>query len=103
MIFPANSSYFLIFSYFRISKTIRLNANYVALLKIGSKRDLNLILSETCVGITKEQLYNMYSFATAKKFDVFLIHIEKNPSLKFYRNFTGLMNPDMFTEDVLHA
>jgi hypothetical protein len=88
-------------SYFRISKTIRLNANYVALLKIGSKRDLNLILSESCIGVTKEQLMHMYEYATAKKFDVLLIHLEANPSERFYKNFTIRLNPEAFYEEVM--
>jgi hypothetical protein len=90
-------------SYFRITKTIRLNASYVALLKIGSKRDLTLILSETCVGITKEQLMNLYTFATAKKFDVLLIHVEKNPSERYFHNFTKLMNPEAFYNEVMRT
>ena len=90
-------------SYFRITNTIRLNASYVALLKIGSKRDLNLILSETCVGVTRDQLNHMYNFATAKKFDVFLIHVEKNPGERFYHNFTRLLNPEAFYAEVMHA
>ena len=61
----------------------------------------NRILSETCVGITKEQLMHMYSFATAKKFDVFLIHLEKNPAERFHHNFTKLMNPEAFYHEVM--
>ena len=90
-------------SYFRVPKTIRLNCSYLAILRIGSKMDLNMILREVGIGVTKVQLENMYNYATAKPLDVFLIHIEKNPSLKFYRNFTGLMDPSMFVDEIMHA
>lgn len=89
-------------SYFRVPKTIRLNCNYLAVLRMGSKRDLTLILSEVGIGVTKDQLENMYEFATAKPLDVFLIHIEKNPSQKFYKNFTGLMDTEMFYDEIMH-
>ena len=78
---------FITQSWFKVPKTIRLNVNYVAILKIGSKRDLNLILSEVGIGVSKEELIGMYDHATSKKLDVLLIHVEKSPSQKFYHNF----------------
>lgn len=92
---------FITQSWFRVPKTIRLNVNYVAILKIGSKRDLNLILNEVSIGVTKEQLISMYEHATNKKLDVLLIHVEKNPSERFRHNFLAVMNPKAFTEELL--
>ena len=88
-------------SWFRVPKTIRLNTSYVAILKIGSKRDLNLILSEVSIGVNKDQLTNMYDFATHKKMDVLLIHVEKPVSQKFHRNFLQVLNPEAFYDSVL--
>ena len=41
-------------SFFRIPKIIRLQCNYLILLKLGSKRDLNLILSDYGLGVNKD-------------------------------------------------
>ena len=45
----------------------------------------------------------MYEFATAKKFDVFMIHLEKTPSERFHKNFTIRLNPEAFYEEVMGA
>jgi hypothetical protein len=94
---------FITQSYYRVPKTIRLNCSYLALLKIGSKRDLNMILSEVGIGVTKQQLTNMFEYATAKPLDVLLVHLDKPVSQKYYKNFNGLMDPSMFVDDILHG
>lgn len=88
-------------SYFRVPKTIRLNVSYLAILRVGSKRDLTMILSEVGIGVTKEQLIAMYDFATSEPMNVFLIHVEKQASQKYYKNFTGLLSPEMFSKEVM--
>ena len=60
-------------SYFKIPKIIRLNTNYFALLKIPSNRDLNMILSEVGIGLTKDELMRVYEYATSEKFSPLLI------------------------------
>jgi hypothetical protein len=92
---------FITQSYYRVPKTIRLNINYLAILKIGSKRDTNMILSEVGVGVTKEQLMNMFEYSTRKPLDVFLIHIEKRPSERYHHNLLNCLNPEMFYEEVM--
>jgi hypothetical protein len=63
-------------SYFKIPKMIRLNTNYFVLLKLPSNRDLNMILSECGVGLTKEELLKIYDYATKDKFQPLLIDCE---------------------------
>ena len=53
-------------SYYNTPKIIRQNINYCIILKLGGTRDINSILRECSIGISKEQLLYMYSKATKK-------------------------------------
>lgn len=80
-------------SYYQIPKMIRLNSNYLVILKLGQKRNLNMILSELSLGVTKEQLIKIYGFATKNKFDVLLVDLdEPDINKKFKRNFLDIIN-----------
>jgi len=63
-------------SFFKIPKVIRTNCNYFVILKLSGKRDLNLILSEFELGVSKKELMDMYEYATKEKFNVLLIDVE---------------------------
>lgn len=80
-------------SFFKIPKVIRSNCNYFVILKLSGKRDLNLILSEFELGITKQQLIDMYDFATKEKFNVLLIDVEAPIEKRFRKNFLEYINP----------
>ena len=41
-------------------------------------RDINSLLREVSIGLTKEQLLKMYKEATKIKFDVMIINLEKS-------------------------
>lgn len=77
-------------SFYKIPKTIRSNCNYFVLLKLSGKRDLNLILSEFELGVTKDELMEMYEDATKEKFSFLLIDVEANKEKKFRKNFLEL-------------
>ena len=47
---------FLSQSYYNTPKIIRQNINYCIILKLGGSRDINSILRECSIGISKEQL-----------------------------------------------
>jgi len=47
---------FLSQSYFGTPKIIRQNINYLVVLKVGGTRDVNTILRECSIGLTKEEL-----------------------------------------------
>ena len=74
-------------SFFKIPKVIRSNCNYFVILKLSGKRDLNLIMSEFELGITKNDLLRMYEFATKEKFSVLLIDVEAPKEFRFRKNF----------------
>jgi hypothetical protein len=58
----------LIYSYFACPKMIRLNAEYVAILKTNSKRDLKMVFKDFNIPNTTENgLVRAYEQATAKK------------------------------------
>eukprot|EP01033_Poteriospumella_lacustris_P008804 gene8804-gene9596 len=75
-------------SYFAIPRFIRQNVNYLIILKLNSYRDITTILKETGLGLSKEQLIDIYERATAKHRDCLVTKIdEPDPSKKFRRNF----------------
>ena len=80
---------FLSQSYYGTPKIIRQNVNYLVVLKLGGSRDVNSILRECSIGLTKEQLLYMYNNATKKKFDVFIINLDKSANERYRHNFTS--------------
>ena len=79
-------------SYYAIPKMIRLNSNYLVILKLGQKRNLNMIMSELSLGVTKDQLIKIYNYATKDKFSVLMIDLdEPNVNMKFRRNFLDII------------
>jgi hypothetical protein len=78
---------FLSQSYYNTPKIIRQNINYLVVLKLGGTRDVNSILRECSIGLTKEQLLSMYKEATREKFDVFIINLDKNTNERYRHNF----------------
>ena len=83
-------------SFYRIPKIIRSNCNYFVILKMSGTREVNMIMSEFSFGITKDQLLNMYKYATSEKFSVLLIDVDE-PDKKYRKNFKEILNPDEFT------
>jgi hypothetical protein len=79
-------------SYFSTPKVIRQQCNYIFLKKLGSVRDLKLILSEFTLGVSIEELAAMYAASTQNKEDFFMIDTEACPDGgdgvgKFRHNF----------------
>ena len=76
-------------SFFRIPKIIRLQCNYLILLKLGSKRNLALILSDYGFGVDKEELMSLYKNASQIPFDFLKIATnERNDNNRFSKNWT---------------
>ena len=61
--------------------------SYRIILKLGGARDVNSILRECSIGITKDELLYMYETATKKKFDVLIINLEKSGNERYSHNF----------------
>ena len=78
---------FLSQSYYNTPKIIRQNVNYCVILKLGGTRDINSILRECSIGISKEQLLYMYNKATKKKFDTMIINLDKSGNERYRMNF----------------
>jgi hypothetical protein len=79
-------------SFYKIPKVIRTNCNYFVILKLSGKRDLNLILSEFELGVTKDDLIRMYEYATKDKFNMLLIDVEAPKEFRFRRNFLDFLD-----------
>lgn len=79
-------------SYFKCPKTIRLQANYVFLKKLSSLRDLNLIMSDYSLGVTKDHLLDIYKRATQQKKDFLLIDLECESQDRFRHNFLKILS-----------
>jgi len=75
-------------SYFKIPKIIRNNCSYMVLLKLSGNREVNMILSEFGLGVSKEELLQLYEYATKEKFSPLLIDMEED---KFKRFRKGLI------------
>jgi hypothetical protein len=83
--------------FYKIPIIIRQNSNYVVILNAGNKKSLNMMLSEFSVGVEKEQLLNMYKYATKDKFHFLLIDVdESNPERKFRKDFDEYLSQDEF-------
>jgi len=94
------SSIFISQSYFRIPKMIRNNCNYMVLLKLSGQREVNIILSEFGLGVTKEQLIAIYNFATREKMQPLLIDMEAEPHQRFRKGFLEIIDVGQLTNVV---
>ena len=77
------SCIFISQSFFKIPKIIRNNCSYLVLLKLSGNREVNIILSEFGLGITKEELLDLYQYATQEKFSPLIIDMEESPEKRF--------------------
>ena len=81
---------FLSQSFYNTPKIIRQNVNYVVILKLGGTRDINSLLREVSIGLTKEQLLDMYKEATKIKFDVMIINLEKSGNERYRKKLSTI-------------
>ena len=59
----------------------------MVILKLGGTRDINSLLREVSIGLTKEQLLDMYKKATKIKFDEMIINLEKSGNERYRKTF----------------
>ena len=83
-------------SYFRIPKIIRNNCSYMILLKLSGHREVNMILKDFGLGVSKEQLLQMYQYATNEKFSPLILDLEQEPNKRFRKGFQEILDPNMF-------
>lgn len=77
-------------SYFAIPKIIRQQANYIVLKKIGSIKDLKLIIREFSLDIDLDDLVGLYNSITSSDVLDFLMIDLQNHRYKYRHNFTPL-------------
>ena len=78
-------------SFYKIPKIIRGNCSYMVILKLSGNREVNMILSEFGLGVTKEELMRLYEYATREKFSCLLIDMEESPDKRFRKNFLDIL------------
>jgi hypothetical protein len=84
-------------SFFMIPKIIRNNCSYLIILKMSGDREINIIMREAGLGLTKPQLMNMYEYATNEKFSPLIIDIEStNKNHKFRKGLIEYLNPEEY-------
>jgi len=83
-------------SYFKVPKTIRINCTYIILKKLSSTRDLNLILSDYNLGVSKETLLEIYKYCTRVKEDFLLLDLDAVPEDRFRHNLLEIIDIENF-------
>jgi len=64
----------------------------MVLLKLSGQREVNIILSEFGLGITKEQLVAIYQYATREKLQPLIIDMEAEAPERFRKGFTEIID-----------
>jgi len=88
----STSVIFISQSYFKIPKIIRNNCSYMVLLKLSGNREVNMILSEFGLGVTKDQLVSLYEYATQEKFSPLLIDMEGSSENRFRKGLLEIID-----------
>jgi ABC-type dipeptide/oligopeptide/nickel transport system ATPase component len=83
-------------SYFRIPKIIRNNCSYMVLLKLSGQREVNVILSEFGLGVTKDELIEIYKYATSEKFSPLVIDLEADSTKRFRKGLLEVIDTSGF-------
>jgi DNA integrity scanning protein DisA with diadenylate cyclase activity len=70
------------------------------ILKLGSgQREVKMIVGELGGQMDKEQLLNMYEYATDTKFCPLIVNMDESDRYKrFRKGFLEILNPDEFLE-----
>jgi hypothetical protein len=63
----------------------------MVLLKLSGNREVNVILSEFGLGITKDELLAVYKYATTEKMSPLIIDMEADPTNRFRKGFTEVI------------
>ena len=63
----------------------------MVILKLGETRDINSLLREVSIGLTKDQLLEMYKEATKIKFDVMIINLEKSGNERYRKTSYNIL------------
>jgi hypothetical protein len=64
----------------------------MVLLKLSGQREVNMILSESGLGVSKDELLKIYNYATSEKFSPLLIDMECSPESRFRRGVDEIID-----------
>jgi ABC-type dipeptide/oligopeptide/nickel transport system ATPase component len=76
-------------SYYAVPKMIRNNLTYLIIKQVSSMRNLTMIMKEYDLGVSKDDLIEMYETATADKSGFLMIDLEGDKTKMFRKNFDG--------------
>ena len=79
-------------NYYQVPKVIRCNCSYLVILKLSGARDARMILSELGLGIDKEQLHEIYEYATREKFSPLVVDMEADAPDKFRKGLLDVIH-----------
>lgn len=63
----------------------------MVLLKLSGQREVNMIMSEFGLGVSKEQLLALYKEATNEKFQPLVIDLEEEPTKRFRKGLLEIL------------
>jgi len=75
---------------------IRKNATHLVIMRLGSKRETNMILNDYGLNCEKQQLINMYNYCTKDKFNYMTIDLTSSPEERFRHNLLEILDPNDF-------
>ena len=68
----------------------------MVLLKLSGQREVNMILSEFGLGVTKEQLIEIYKYATSEKFSPLVIDLEADSDSRFRKGLLEIVDTSQY-------
>ena len=82
-----------------LSPSVRLNIAGLAIFRLRSNHDLDSILEFTALGISKEELLQMYRTATQDMYSFLYVNLlERDVSRMFFKRFANRLVPKRLTE-----
>lgn len=91
--------FYLSQSYHAIPKKIRLQCSYVFLKKIGSNKDINMIMRDQSLGLSKEALMNIYRDAIGNDITNFLtIDLVEDDDKRFRKNWLEILDANDYKD-----
>lgn len=91
------SCWYLSQSYYGIPKKIRLQCSYIFLKKVGSNKDINMILRDQSLGLTRDELQAVYRYALDGDFTNFLlVDLNASDEKRFRKNWLEVIDIDRF-------
>jgi len=79
-------------NYYQVPKVVRCNCSYLVILKLSGARDARMILSELGLGLNREELQQIYEYATQEKFSPLVVDMEGEPATRFRKGLLEVIH-----------